>query len=154
MTFESTVNSCNNYSYLGCPMSTLHIVSYNETLLPRSPDNIRAQIQFTSGPLVATSFINYGPNHTDVWCAPELESFPEPTITLAFTEDVVVTGIISGGYTYQTSDLDGFREYVSSFTLEHTLRERGGGFSLYRANLTGDGETVSISHNLKSSYLH
>lgn len=126
-------------------MSSLQIISYNETLLPRTTDNIRAQIQFTSGPLVATSFINYGPNHTDVWCAPELESLPEPRITLAFTETVVVVGIISGGYTYQTADLDGFREYVSSFTLEHTLRERSGEFSLYRANITGSGETVSIS---------
>ena len=129
-------------------MLSLHIVSYNESLLPRTSDNIRAQIQFTSGPLVATSFINYGPNHTDVWCAPELENLPEPRITLTFTEAVVVMGIISGGHTYQIADLDGFREYVSSFTLEHSLRERGGDFSLYRANLTGSGETVSISHNV------
>lgn len=124
-------------------MSRLHILSYNETLLPRSTDNIRPQIQFNSGPLVATSFVNYGPNHTDVWCAPELESIPEPFISLVFTEPVVVVGIISGGYTYQTPNLDGFREYVSSFTLEYTLTDQNDDFMLHRANLSGSGETVS-----------
>ena len=124
-------------------MSRLHIVSYNETLLPRLQDNILPQIQFSSGPLVGTSFINYGPNHTDVWCAPEIETVPEPFVNLLFTEPVVVVGIISGGYTYQTSDvLDGMKEYVSSFTLQHAQTEDGN-FTLYNADLTGNGETVS-----------
>lgn len=127
-------------------MSRLQIVTFNESLLPRSPDNIATQIQFSSGPLVGTSFINYGPNHTDVWCAPELETFPEPLVDLVFTEAVVVMGIISGGYTYQNNDLDGMREYVSSFMLQHTLTEGGNDqFMLYTANLTGNGEMVSIT---------
>ena len=127
----------------GCPLSRLHIVSYNETLLPRLPDNIRPQIQFSSGPLVGTSFINYGPNHTNVWCAPEIETFPEPLVNLLFTEPVVVVGIISGGYTYETSDiLDGMKEYVSSFTLQYA-ESQDDNFTLYNADLTGNGETVS-----------
>lgn len=135
-----------DYSPPGCPTSRLHIITFNETLLPRSPDNIIPQIQFSSGPLVGTSFVNYGPNHTDVWCAPELETFPEPLVNLIFTEPVVVVGIISGGYTYETVDLDGLREYVSTFTLRHTLTGQDSGndgFFLYTANLTGNGETVS-----------
>ena len=119
-------------------------MSFNETLLPRSLDNIIPQVRFASGPLVGTSFINYGPNHTDVWCAPELETFPQPFINLIFTKPVVVVGIISGGYTYQTNDqLDGLREYVSTFTLQHTLTAAGNQFTPYSANLTGNGETVS-----------
>ena len=133
-----------NHFNLGCPLSSLQIVSFNETLLPRSPDNIIPQVRFVSGPLVGTSFINYGPNHTDVWCAPELETFPQPCINLIFTEPVVIVGIISGGYTYQTNDeLDGLREYVSTFTLQHTLTAAGSQFTPYSANLTGNGETVS-----------
>ena len=97
---------------------------------------------------MGTSFINYGPNHTDVWCAPELETFPQPLVNLIFTEPVVIVGIISGGYTYQSDspELDGMREYVSTFTLQHTLTDVGSGtdqFTLYSANLTGNGETVS-----------
>lgn len=121
-------------------------MSFNETLLPRSPDNIIPQVQFSEGPHVGTSFINYGPNHTDVWCAPELEPFPQPQVNLIFTEPVVIVGIISGGYTYQTNDVrDGLREYVSTFTLQHTLTDTDSGnqFMPYIANLTGNGESVS-----------
>ena len=129
-------------------MSSLQILTFNETLLPRDEENIAPQVRFISGPLVGTSFINYGPNHTDVWCAPELETFPQPRVNLIFTEPVVVVGMISGGYTYQTSDaLDGLREYVNTFTLEHTLTDGADSgsdqFTLYSANLTGNGETVS-----------
>ena len=106
-------------------------------------DNIASQIRFLDGPNVPTSFINYGPNHTDVWCAPEVESLPEPLIDIIFTEPVVVVGIISGGYTFENPDA--FREYVSSFTLRHTLMSENDQFTLYGANLTGNGETVSMS---------
>lgn len=119
-------------------------MTFNETLLPRTVDNIIPQVRFATGPLVGTSFINYGPNHTDVWCAPELETFPQPRVNLIFTEPVAIVGIISGGYTYQTNDvLDGLREYVSTFTLQHTLTEAGDQFTPYGANLTGGGEAVS-----------
>lgn len=134
-----------NHSCLGCPVFSLQIVSFNETLLPRSLENINPQVRFASGPFVGTSFINYGPNHTDVWCAPELETFPQPLINLIFTEPVVIVGIISGGFTYQTGHvLDGLREYVSTFTLQHTLTDAGSQFTPYSANLTGNGEPVSM----------
>ena len=138
------MRSANHFSIIGCPVSSLQIVTFNETLLPRTVDNIIPQVRFATGPLVGTSFINYGPNHTDVWCAPELETFPQPRINLIFTEPVAIVGIISGGYTYQTNDvLDGLREYVSTFTLQHTLTEAGDQFTPYSANLTGGGEAVS-----------
>ena len=108
-----------------CPRSKIRIITLNETLLPRTPEHIQASREFPQYP--APQIVNYGPNHTQVWCSPPSETEEQPVVFMNFTEDVVLVGLISGGYTYSfcRSPFDivhsGVREYVRGFYLDYSL---------------------------------
>ena len=103
--------------YPECPRTRLQIVTRNTTLL--SPSNI-----------TATRYLNnfYPPGHFGnftraVWCAP---AGPNPNINLSFSQLVLITGFIPGGYSRNNGSN---REYVTNFNLRYSENLDGNEFS-------------------------
>ncbi len=85
------------------------IISDNPSLL--NTDNIIASSARSSLP--AENIVNFDFYPTQsVWCTREVED-PKPTIDITFSQPVVITGLLSGGYTYTQGDL----EYVTNFNI-------------------------------------
>lgn len=84
------------------------VLSLDGALLPSL--NIDVSIALSIAPGVGV--VNFGTLHdlNDVWCAP---ASPLPTVTLTFTQPVVITALLTGG-----SDLSG--DYVSNFTVQYS----------------------------------
>ena len=85
------------------------VLSLDSMLLPT--ENITATRDHF-GNFPGDDIINFGPGRTNVWCAspsPEL-----PHVNLTFTEAVVVTGLLTGGYDGGTLD------YVNNFTIHYS----------------------------------
>ena len=98
-------------NYPECPSSKLQIISRNTTLL--SPSNITATRFYNDRPnyFPPSFFGNFTPA---VWCAPQ---GPNPNVSLSFSQLVLITGFIPGGY----SEEDGSgRKYVTNFNLRYS----------------------------------
>ena len=93
----------------GCEGNSPPVVSLDSSLLPIS--NVVASRETFSWP--DENFINFGPDRQDVWCA---GTGSLPYVNLTFLESVVVTGLISGGYTYSSGNAD----YVNNFTIQYS----------------------------------
>ena len=103
-----------------CPRTRVQIITRNTTLL--SPSNISATRFHSDRPTFYPP--SYFGNFTRaVWCAP---AGPNPNVSLNFSQLVLITGFIPGGY----SDNDGSnREYVTNFNLRYSQTLDGNDFS-------------------------
>ena len=100
-----------------CPRTRVQIISRNTTLLSLS--TITATRFYSDFP--PSYFGNFTPA---VWCASPRA--PNPNISLTFSQPVLITGFIPGGY----SGNDGSnREYVTNFNLRYSQTLDGNDFS-------------------------
>jgi len=98
-------------------MSSVQIISRNTTLL--SPLSITATRSYSNFP--PRFFGNFTPA---VWCAPP---GPNLSISLNFSQLVLITGFIPGGFARTTSGSD--REYVTDFDLQYSTALNGTNYS-------------------------
>ena len=106
-------------------MSSVQIISRNTTLL--SPLSITATRSFSTFP--PRFFGNFTPA---VWCAPP---GPNPSISLNFSQLVLITGFIPGGFARNSGS---GREYVTDFDLQYSTALNGSNYS---------NPQVSVSQN-------
>ena len=68
--------------------------------------------------------VDYGFDTQTTWCT-DISSSNDlsPTIDISFTEPVLITGFLSGGYSYGNKNF----EYVNNFTVEYFSSLEGSG---------------------------
>lgn len=96
------------------------MISRDTSLL--NPDSIVAS-SVLSSTYADEKLVNFDFNTQNVWCTQESYE-TNPTFNITFTSPVVITGLMSGGYTYITS---GNADYVTNFTLEYSSVLGSGG---------------------------
>lgn len=94
------------------------MISRDTSLL--NPDNIVAS-SARSSIYADEKLVNFDFNTQNVWCTRESYE-TTPTFNITFTSPVVITGLMSGGYTYTSN-----AEYVTNFTLEYSSVLGSGG---------------------------
>ncbi len=111
--------SMSNILSPACPSGVgQEIISNDVSLL--NTDNIVASSARIADP--TEHFINFDFDTQQVWCTPS-SGDPNPTIDITFSKPVVITGLLSGGYTYSAVNT----EYVTNFTLEYSSSLGSGG---------------------------
>ena len=67
-----------------------------------------------------------------MWCGSRDDN--DPYVLLRFSSTVVITGLVSGGY---TSTVGSDMRYVTNFTIEYSLSSYADDFTFYSTNVTG-----------------
>ena len=76
----------------------------------------------------ATDVVNFGIEEFNVWCT---NNNANPYILLDFTSPVVITGLVSGGYTSSRIS------YVNKFTIEYSTPLHPDNFTFYSTSTIG-----------------
>ena len=104
----------------GCGTSG-QIVSLDMDLLPDT--GISASNSRSSYPV--RDIIKFGIEGIDVWCT-DTAADNNPYILLSFTTPVVITGLVSGGYNYDSRE-----RHVTNFTIEYSSLLDPDNFTFY-----------------------
>ena len=89
------------------------VLSLDTALLPAA--NINATIRDHFGNFPIDDIVNFGPGRTNVWCAsPSSDPRELALVNLTFTEGVVITGFLTGGFDGGSAD------YITNFTIQYS----------------------------------
>ena len=104
------------------------VLSLNTTLLPAA--NIQATRDHF-GEFPDEDIVNFGPGRTNVWCAsPSSDPRDLPHVNLTFTEAVVVTGFLTGGFD------GGLIDYITNFTIQYSYMGQAARDTMVRNNIS------------------
>ena len=114
------------------------ILSRNTELLPTSGISVSSRLVDA---YAAADVINFGVNEFDVWCASGDDN--DPYVLLRFGSTVVITGLVSGGYT-STITVNPAMRYVTNFTIEYSLSSYADDFTFYSTNVAGSAKVHEL----------
>ena len=72
-----------------------------------------------------TDVIDFSIEGLDVWCS-DTGADSNPYVLLSFTSPVVISGLVSGGYSYDSTE-----RYVTNFTIEYSSPADSDNFTFY-----------------------